>query len=383
MIQRILEKTIKNKMFRGKAIILLGARQVGKTTLLKKIASSLKDVLWLNADTFEVQTLFEQPSSARFQTIIKNNKVLVIDEAQNIKDIGLKLKIITDELKNIQLIATGSSAFDLASQVNEPLTGRKYEYQMFPVSFEEMSGHHGLMEELNHLNQRLVYGYYPDIIINQDEEKDLLKLLADSYLFKDILIWNKIKKSDKIMKLIQAISFQIGNQVSYNELGKMVGLNSETVESYIALLEKAFIIFRLGTFSRNLRSELKKTRKIYFFDNGIRNAVISNFNAIELRNDVGALWENFMISERKKVLAYHQMYADSYFWRTHAQQEIDYIEEIEGKVYAYEFKWGHKRTKISKTFIKAYPNAITKIITPNNMEEFITSADTGRLPVRS
>jgi len=297
--------------------------------------------------------------------------VLIIDEAQNIKDIGLKLKIITDEFSQIQLIATGSSAFDLASQVNEPLTGRKFEYQMFPISFGEMVTHHGLLEEMNQLNRRLIYGYYPDIIVNQNDEKDLLKLLADSYLFKDILIWNKIKKSDKIIKLLQALSFQIGNQVSYNELGKIVGLNSETVESYISLLEKAFIIFRLGTFSRNLRSELKKTRKIYFVDNGIRNAIISNFNPIELRNDVGALWENYLMSERKKVLAYHHTYANSYFWRTHAQQEVDYIEERSGSICAYEFKWGHKKAVISKTFTRAYPNAMTKIITPENVEEFL------------
>ena len=371
MIQRSIEKAIQEKLFQGKAIILLGARQVGKTTLLKKIATSLQDVLWLNADTFEVQTMFEQPSSSRFQSFIKNNKVLIIDEAQNIKDIGLKLKIITDEFSQIQLIATGSSAFDLASQVNEPLTGRKFEYQMFPISFGEMVTHHGLLEEMNQLNRRLIYGYYPDIIVNQNDEKDLLKLLADSYLFKDILIWNKIKKSDKIIKLLQALSFQIGNQVSYNELGKIVGLNSETVESYISLLEKAFIIFRLGTFSRNLRSELKKTRKIYFVDNGIRNAIISNFNPIELRNDVGALWGNYLMSERKKVLAYHHTYSNSYFWRTHAQQEVDYIEERSGSICAYEFKWGHKKAVISKTFTRAYPNAMTKIITPENVEEFL------------
>ncbi|MCH7524348.1 MAG: ATP-binding protein [Bacteroidetes bacterium] len=274
MIDRILERNIKSKFFKGKVIMLLGARQVGKTTLLKKIAENLKDTLWLNADNFEVQTLFETPSSSRFKAIIKNHKVVIIDEAQSIKDIGLKLKIITDELKEVQLIATGSSSFDLSNALNEPLTGRKFEYQMYPISFEEMAGHHGLLEELNQLKHRMVYGYYPDVVINQGEEKDILKLLADSYLFKDILIWNKIKKSDKIIKLLQALAFQMGNQVSYNELGKIVGLNSETVESYILLLEKSFIIYRLGTFSRNLRTELKKTRKIYFVDNGIRNAVI-------------------------------------------------------------------------------------------------------------
>lgn len=373
MINRILEEIIKNRFFKGKAIILLGPRQVGKTTLLKKIADNLKDTLWLNADNFEVQTLFETPSSSRFKAITKSYKVVIIDEAQRIKNIGLKLKIIIDELKGVQLIATGSSAFDLSNALNEPLTGRKFEYQMYPLSFQEMTEHHGLLEELNFLKHRMVYGYYPDVVVNQGEEKEILKLLADSYLFKDILIWNKIKKSDKIIKLLQALAFQMGNQVSYNELGKIVGLNSETVESYIQLLEKSFIIYRLGTFSRNLRTELKKTRKIYFIDNGIRNAVIGNYNAIELRNDKGVLWENFIIGERKKYLAYHNIYVNSYFWRTTAQQEIDYIEERNGKIYAYEFKWStHKRAKISKTFTKAYPNAVVKIITPENFEEFIT-----------
>jgi len=372
MIDRLLENSIKDKFFKGKAIILLGARQVGKTTLFKKLASSLDNVLWLNADNFEVQTLFEASSSTRFKSIIKNNKVIIIDEAQRIKNIGIKLKIIIDEIENVQLIATGSSSFDLSNEINEPLTGRKYEFKMYPISFEEMVKHHGLLEELNQLEHRMVFGYYPDVVTNKDDASDILKLLADSYLFKDILIWNKIKKSDRIVKLLQALAFQIGNQVSYNELGKIVGLNSETVESYIQLLEKSYIIFRLGTYSRNLRSELKKSKKIYFYDNGIRNAIISNLNPLELRNDKGALWENFIISERKKYLAYHNIYTNSYFWRTHAQQEIDYIEEREGKVFAYEFKWSkHKKARIPKTFTNAYPEATSKIISPENFEEFI------------
>ena len=344
--------------------------------MLKKIAESLQDVLWLNADNFEIQTLFENPSATRFRSIVKNKKTLIIDEAQRIKNIGIKLKIITDELKDVQLIATGSSSFDLSNEINEPLTGRKYEFRLFPVSFQEMVNHHGFLEELNLLEHRMVYGYYPDVVMNPNDEKNILKLLADSYLFKDILIWNKIKKSDRIIKLLQALSFQVGNQVSYNELGKIVGLNSETVESYIQLLEKSYIIFRLSTFSRNLRGELKKTRKIYFYDNGIRNAVISNLNSLELRNDKGALWENFMISERKKYLAYNAVHANLYFWRTQAQQEIDYLEEREGKLFAYEFKWSkHKKARISKTFTKAYPDAISKIISRENFEDFILSPD--------
>jgi len=376
MVHRILKNSIVSRFHKGKAIVILGPRQVGKTTLLKEIADKKNNVLWLNADTVEVQTLFEQPSSVRFKTIIKNHNVVIIDEAQSIKDIGLKLKIITDELKEVQLIATGSSAFDLVNELNEPLTGRKYEYQMYPISFEEMVNHHGLLNELNLLNHRLVYGYYPDVVVQQHEGKEILKLLADSYLFKDILIWNKIKKSDKIVKLLQALAYQVGSQVSYNELGKLVGLNSETIERYIVLLEKSFIIYRISTFSRNLRSELKKSKKIYFIDNGIRNAVIGNYSVLEMRADKGALWENFIIGERKKYLAYHNIYANTYFWRTKNQQEIDYIEEIDGQIYAYEFKWNtHKKAKITKTFTNAYPNAIVKVITPKNIEEFVLPLD--------
>jgi predicted AAA+ superfamily ATPase len=373
MIHRFLEKKIKESSNKGKAIILLGPRQVGKTTSLKKIASHKTDTLWLNADNFEIQALFDVASASRFKSIIKNARTVIIDEAQSIKDIGLKLKIIIDEFKDVQLIATGSSAFDLANELNEPLTGRKFEFQMFPISFEEMVENTNLLQELNKLNHRMVYGYYPDVIINENDEKRILKQLADSYLYKDILIWSKIKKSDKIIRLLQALAFQIGNQVSYNNIGNLIGLDSETVEKYIILLEKSFIIYRLNSFSRNLRSELKKSRKIYFIDNGIRNAVIGNYSNLTLRNDIGALWENFMVSERKKFLDYNDIYASTYFWRTKTQQEIDYIEEIDGQIYAYEFKWNtHKKVKIPKSFTTAYPNAITKIITPENYYEFIT-----------
>jgi len=302
MINRVLEKTIQADFFKGKAILILGTRQVGKTTLLKKIAKNKKNTFWLNADNIEVQSLFKNASSSRLKSIIKNNKIVIIDEAQSIVNIGLKLKIIIDELKVVQLIATGSSAFDLANELNEPLTGRKFEYLLFPLSFEEMVNHHGLHTELNLLPHRLVYGYYPDVVVNQNDENFFLKLLADSYFFKDILIWNKIKKSDKIIQLLQALAFQVGNQVSYNNVGNLIGLDSETVERYIILLEKSFIIYRLSSFSRNLRSELKKSRKIYFFDNGIRNALISNYAPIELRNDKGALWKNYIIGEKKILI---------------------------------------------------------------------------------
>ena len=373
MIQRFLQKEIQDRLFKGKVILIFGSRQVGKTTLLKNISKTFDKVQWFNADEVEVQSLFETASLSNFKTILKPNALIIIDEAQNIKDIGIKLKIIVDNIKSIQLLVSGSSAFELANYLNEPLTGRKFEYKLHPISFEEMTNYHGRFEEHIMLKQRLVYGYYPDVVANISSAKDLLKQLTDSYLYKDILIWNRIKKSDKLVKLLQALAYQIGNQVSYNELGRMVGLDNETVENYIILLEQSFVIYRLPSFSRNLRNELKQSRKIYFYDNGIRNALIGNYNPIALRNDIGYLWENFIITERLKYIHYHNIYCNTFFWRTHAQQEIDYIEERDGNLFAYEFKWNtHKKVKIPKSFTTAYPNAITKIITPENYHEFIT-----------
>ena len=301
-----------------------------------------------------------------------NYKIVIIDEAQRINDIGVKLKLITDELKHIQLIATGSSSFELANQINEPLTGRKFEYQLYPISFTELVNNSNLLEELKMLNHRLIYGSYPDVINNAGNEKEILQQLVSSYLYKDILEWNRIKKSDKIIKLLQAIAFQVGNQVSYNELAQTVGLNNETIESYINLLEQTFVIFRLNSFSRNLRNELKKSHKIYFYDNGVRNALIANYNPVSLRNDVGALWENYLISERIKYCEYNKIYSNKYFWRTHSGQEIDYIEEREGKLFAYEFKWNKKKkVKVPAAFEKAYNNSSFEVINPDNYEIFI------------
>jgi len=372
MILRQIEKEINKRLFTGKAIILLGARQTGKTTLLQKIATKHVNNLWLNADEPEVQAIFENPSATRLNTIFKNKKIVFIDEAQRIKNIGLKLKLITDTNKSLQLIVTGSSAFELANKINEPLTGRKWEFQLFPLSFAEMEKHHGFLEEQKLLPHRLVYGYYPEVVNNSGNEIQILKNLSESYLYKDILMWEQIKKPDKLVRLMQALAFQIGHQVSYNELGQLVGLNNETIEKYIQLLEKTFIIFKLNSFSRNLRNELKSSRKIYFYDNGIRNALIANYSPIELRNDKGVLWENFMIGERIKKIRYEQKFANSFFWRTHEQQEIDYIEDRNGKLLAVEFKWNKKAKKaISKTFLKNYPDSEHKTITPDNFEEFL------------
>ena len=374
MIKRLLENTIKEKLFKNKILIIFGPRQVGKTTLLKEIVKDYPNVQWFNADEIEVQSLFEKASLANFKTFLNKNALVVIDEAQNIKDIGIKLKIIYDNIKNVQLLVSGSSSFELASELNEPLTGRKFEYILYPLSFEEMVLHHGLFEEHKMLKTRMVFGYYPEVVTHSGNDLiEILRQLTGSYLYKDILIWNRIKKSDKLVKLLQALAYQIGNQVSYNELGQLVGLDNETVENYIQLLEQAFVIYRLPSFSRNLRNELKRSRKIYFYDNGVRNALIENYHPLELRNDTGALWENFIITERLKYTAYHNIYAHRYFWRTHSQQEIDYLEEYGGKLYAYEFKWNtRKKAKLPRAFLQSYPEAETQIITPDNYWEFIS-----------
>ncbi|NOY95759.1 MAG: ATP-binding protein, partial [Chlorobi bacterium] len=339
MITRKLEKEIEKKLFNGKAIIVLGARQTGKTTLLKKIVSQKNDVLWLNADEADTIALFENSSSTRLKAIFAGKKIVVIDEAQRIADVGLRLKLITDQIPGIQLIATGSSAFELANKVNEPLTGRKWEYRLYPLSFSEMVNHHGFLEENRLMTHRLIYGYYPEVVSNPGNEKEILKQLSDSYLYKDILMWERIKKPGKLLKLLQALALQLGSEISYNNLASLLEMDNQTVEKYIQLLEQTFIIFRLPAFSRNHRKELKRGRKIYFFDNGIRNALLANFNLPELRTDIGALWENFIISERIKYLHYNNIWANSYFWRTQDQQEIDYIEERDGILYAYEIKW--------------------------------------------
>jgi len=374
MIKRVISQRIDDNLNKGKAILLFGPRQTGKTTLLHQILDKKKEVMWLNGDEADVKQLFENASSSRLKTVFGGNKIIVIDEAQRIVNIGLALKLITDQLKDIQLIATGSSSLDLANRTQEPLTGRKWEYFLYPVSFGEMVSHHGLLEEKRMIPHRLVYGCYPEIITNPGKEKEILKLLTDSFLYKDILMIEGVKKPAKLVSLLQCLAFQTGNEVSYNELGRMTGLDNQTVERYIDLLEKAYVIFRVGALSRNLRKELKHGRKIYFYDNGVRNALIAQFGPIELRPDRGALWENYLMSERHKYTGYNQMWVNSYFWRTQDQQEIDYVEEQDGKFMAWEFKWNpESRARLSKTFEKAYPNSVFSVISPGNVEEFLMS----------
>ena len=372
MVHRALEKTLKLKLFKKKAIILLGPRQVGKTTLLNSLFANKEVILWMNGDEIDIQNLFSTISADRFRAIIGQKKIVIIDEAQRIKNIGLRLKLITDSIPEVQLIATGSSAFELANSVNEPLTGRKWEYKMFPISFAEMVKHHGLLEEQRLLPHRLIYGYYPDVINNQGSEKEILKLLSDSYLYKDVLMLEQIKKPEKLVKLLQALALQVGSQVSYNELGNLCGLDSKTVEKYITVLEQTFVVFKLSSLSRNMRNELKNSKKIYFYDNGIRNALISSLNQIENRTDIGALWENFLISERMKYLNYNAKYANFWFWRTKEQKEIDYIEEENEQITTFEFKWNpNAKVKTPKAFLENYPNSRFKVIHKDNYLDFI------------
>ena len=378
MIERLLYKTIENKLFVGKVIILTGARQVGKTTLLKQLLRQKEGVLWLNGDELQVQNLFANASADRLLSEFSNSKIVILDEAQRIENIGLRLKLIADSDSDVQVIATGSSAFELANKVNEPLTGRKWEYQMFPLSFGEMVAHHGKLKEMRMLPRRIIYGYYPEVVTNDGNEVEILKLLTDAYLYKDILSWESIKHPDKLQTLLRALAYQVGSQVSYNELSQMCSMDSKTVERYINLLEQCYIIFRLPSFSRNLRHELKSSRKIYFYDNGIRNALIADYRAPEVRQDIGALWENFVIAERMKSNEYYRRWVNRYFWRTKQQQEIDYLEEGGGKLHAYEMKW-NPRTKasITKTFTEAYPNSEFQVITPDNIADFLLSDPKG------
>lgn len=373
MIDRFIADLLQDELYEGKALLVFGPRQVGKTTALKKlIAAQAQSYLFLNADESDVRESLENTTSTQLRLLFGNHKIVFIDEAQRVANIGITLKLITDVLTDVQVIATGSSAFDLASKTQEALTGRKREFFMFPLSFAEMVQHHGLLEEKRHLEQRLIYGYYPEIVTKPIKATNNLRELAESYLFKDVLQLDFIKKPILLTKIVKAIALQIGSEVSLQEISRLVGADVHTVEKYIDILEKAFVIFTLPALSRNVRNEIRKGRKIYFYDTGIRNALISNFNGLKNRTDMGALWENFVIAERMKWLRYNNKHVDRYFWRTTQQQEIDYLEEENGQFHAVEFKWNSKqKARFSKTFLNAYPIAASRVITPENIEHFV------------
>lgn len=373
MITRFTAHLLEDRLFKGKALLVFGPRQSGKTTLIEMVLQNrLEPILRLNGDEADVRELLSNTTATHLRTVIGKNRIVFIDEAQRVPNIGITLKIFTDQLKEVQVIATGSSAFELADKIQEPLTGRKYEYFLFPLSYAEMVQHHGVLEERRLLEHRLVFGYYPDVVTHPGEEPELLRLLSGSYLYKDLLMLDQVKKPLLLEKLLKALALQLGNEVSYHELAGLVRADMHTVERYIDLLEKAFVVFRLPAYSRNVRNEIKKGKKIYFYDNGIRNAIISTFNPISQRTDTGALWENFLISERVKQLHARSRVCGNFFWRTTQQQEIDYLEEYQGDLSAYEFKWSSTtRAKIPKTFTRAYPNCPTQIITRENFDGFL------------
>lgn len=373
MIERTLQVTLKKKVDYKKAIIVLGPRQVGKTTLISQIAADLNpEYIYINGDDPATRLSWANPSQAFINNYIGNAKVVVIDEAQRLENIGLSAKMIIDSKKDIQLFISGSSALEIANSINEPLTGRKWEYRLYPFSWKELKDSFSFPQVESRLENFLITGMYPDVILNPGDAVEILNNLAGSYLYKDILESGGVRRPDVLLKLLQALAWQVGNEVSYNELAQTVGADKVTISSYIDLLEKSFVIFRLNPFSRNLRNEISSTRKIYFYDNGVRNTVINNFAPISERNDVGALWENFIISERKKQLSYSGFYGNTYFWRNTAQAEIDYMEEQDGKISAYEIKWNPKvKVKFPKVYLETYQPNLKSVINRDNYWEFL------------
>jgi len=372
MIKRELEKTILSKLGTGKAIIILGPRQTGKTTLLEKVAEESGEYLLLDCDDSYTRNLLEDVNTEGIRQILGNHKTVFIDEAQRVKNIGLILKIMTDKFKKVQVLVSGSSSLDLLSEISEPLTGRKWEYMLFPISWNELYNHTGHLHSMQQLEQRIIYGMYPDVINNPGNEKEILKQLTGSYLYKDLLSFQGIRKPDLLEKLLRALALQLGNEVSYNELASLLQVDKKTVSTYLDLLEKAFIVYRLQPYGKNLRSEITTSRKVYFYDTGLRNALVSNFNSLDIRQDTGALWENFLITERMKYIHYSSIWANCFFWRTSRQQEIDYLEERDGKLFAWEFKWKKlKPARFPKTFLDAYPDSFTTLVSKDNFMEFL------------
>ena len=370
MIIRDLASNVVAKLHKGKVIVLIGPRQVGKTTLVNSILNE-SDYLFLDGDDNTVAETLSNANTENLKNIIGNYKYVFIDEVQRIPNIGLKLKIIVDQIKDVQVIVSGSSAFGINNETQEPLTGRKFEFQMFPISWSEFEKNVGYMKAQQQLELRLLYGMYPDVINSFGNEYEILKNLVSSYLYKDILALAGIRKSNVLEKILQALALQVGSEVSYNEIAQLVGVDKNTVNNYIDLLEKSFVIFRLNSFSKNLRNEIKANKKIYFYDNGVRNIVIGNFNTLNLRHDKGALWENFLVSERMKLLSYSQSVAKPYFWRTTTQQEIDYIETNADDVSAFEFKWANtKKAKLPKSFSESYQPSFL-VVNKDNFREFL------------
>ncbi|SHI47749.1 hypothetical protein SAMN05444280_102212 [Tangfeifania diversioriginum] len=374
-IIRELQKNLERHIAPNKVIVIVGARRVGKTYLLNQLIKKLKEpYLFFNGEDFETHRLFEPQTAEYYRQILGNHKLLIIDEAQKVPQIGNKLKLIVDSISDIKIIVTGSSAFDLNNTTGEPLTGRKITYTLFPFSEKEFrQTEENLTSRRDRLKQRLIFGNYPELIHLKDisQKQGYLKEIINSYLLKDILVFENIKNASKIINLLRLIAFQVGSQVSLQELGKQLSMSKNTVERYLDLLSKVFILFKMEGFSRNLRKEVTKSSKWYFYDNGIRNTIIANLNPLNLRNDSGMLWENYMIAERLKYQSQESVLVNNYFWRTYDQQEIDLIEERGGNLFAYEFKWLKRNAKIPVAWKKNYPEAEFQVISSDNYYEWL------------
>lgn len=374
-IVRTIQKNVEKRLFKGKIIIIYGARQVGKTTLAKEIMekyAKTHKTLYLNCDDKDVRNQLTNKTSTELKNFLSQNTLVVIDEAQRVENIGLTLKLLIDNYPEIQIVATGSSSFDLSNKIAEPLTGRKFEFHLFPLSLQELSQEYQKPFELRRvLERQMLFGAYPEVAGAGSDAKDRLKEIVQSYLYKDVLEYQKIKHSEMLDKLLQALALQIGSEVSYTELANLVGVNKVTIENYVRILEQAFIIFRLPPLARNLRNELKKMRKIYFYDLGVRNALINNFNPLDMRQDSGALWENFMVSERLKYNQNNERDKNIYFWRTLQKQEIDYVEDEGGVLAGFEFKWKQNKFRQPKAFLDAYKGSSVSLINSENFEGFV------------
>ncbi|MBD3264939.1 MAG: AAA family ATPase, partial [Candidatus Omnitrophica bacterium] len=350
-------------------------RRCGKTTLLKHFLKEQEEkYLLVSGEDVTVQSYLSSQSVEKLKSFAGENKLLVVDEAQKVKNIGINIKLLLDHVSDIKIIATGSSSFDLARQIGEPLTGRKYTLRMFPLAQLELNNIQSRKETDALLEQRLIYGSYPEVILakSDKERAAYLKEIVNSYLYKDILELEGIRHSDKLVRLLQLLAFQIGKEISYNEFGQQLGMSKNTVDKYFDLLQKTFVIIKLSGFSRNLRKEISKNPRYYFYDLGIRNALINNFNPLSVRNDLGMLWENYIIMERIKRQEYLGILSNNYFWRTYQQKEIDFIEERDGNLYGYEIKWGDSKSKSPEEWLKAYKGSKFEIITKDNYLEFIS-----------
>lgn len=375
IIPRLLERQIENHLFRGRTIVLYGARRVGKTTLAKQILARHHDKRsrYLNCDLLSVRRALGVEEATTLKAFIGDQDLIVMDEAQQIENIGLVLKILVDEYPDMQVLATGSSSFDLVNQAAEPLTGRMYRFELYPLALQELAGDQGYSAVEPRLDFLLRYGTYPSIVnLSEQEARGALDELVSNYLYRDALAFVGVRKSTVLIKLLELLARQIGQEVSYQELGQALGIDRRTVIGYIDLLEQCFVIFRLGAFSRNLRKEVAKSIKIYFYDLGVRNSLIQNFAPLSVRSDIGALWENFCIVERRKLLRYGQQFVNQYFWRTYDQKEIDYLEEVDGQVRGYEFKWSSTaKTKEPVDFLQAYPGSTIQRVDRGNFWQFL------------